>query len=311
MSVKPVRAIVLSGQVPTSEPSAAETELSRTEFERVRKLIYARAGISLGPAKHSMVFSRLMRRLRALGLRGFKQYLDMLESEPDTANEWQEFVNALTTNLTSFFREQHHFPILAEFAAKQAAQGPVRIWCSAASTGEEPYSLAITMLEAFRGKTPPVSILATDIDTSVLAKAARGVYSDEVVARLDPGLLKRYFLRGRGDNAGFVTVRPEVRELVTFQPLNLLAPRWPFRARFHAIFCRNVMIYFDKPTQNGVLRKLAEWLEPEGLLFAGHSENFGHARDLFEFQGRTVYRLARTNSTRSHGATSPVAASGR
>lgn len=123
------------------------------------------------------------------------------------------------------------------------------------------------------------------------------MYSDEGVARLDPGLLKRYFLRGRGDNAGYVTVRPEVRELVTFQPLNLLAPRWPFRTRFHAIFCRNVMIYFDKSTQNGVLRKLAEWLEPDGLLFAGHSENFGHARDLFEFQGRTVYRLAPPSPT--------------
>lgn len=297
MSTKAARAVALPGQIQTVEPSAAESELSRTEFERVRKLIYARAGISLGPAKHSMVFSRLMRRLRALGMSDFKHYLDMLESEPANGNEWQEFVNALTTNLTSFFREQHHFPILAEFAARQAAQGPVRIWCSAASTGEEPYSLAITMLETFRGKTPPVSILATDIDTSVLAKAARGVYSDEGVARLDPGLLKRYFLRGRGDNAGYVTVRPEVRELVTFQPLNLLAPRWPFRTRFHAIFCRNVMIYFDKSTQNGVLRKLAEWLEPDGLLFAGHSENFGHARDLFEFQGRTVYRLAPPSPT--------------
>lgn len=140
MSTKAARAVALPGQIQTAEPSVAESELSRTEFERVRKLIYARAGISLGPAKHSMVFSRLMRRLRALGMSDFKHYLDMLESEPANGNEWQEFVNALTTNLTSFFREQHHFPILAEFAARQAAQGPVRIWCSAASTGEEPYS---------------------------------------------------------------------------------------------------------------------------------------------------------------------------
>ncbi len=270
----------------------AEFEFSGTDFDRVRAMIYRHAGISLNPSKQSMVYSRLARRLRALGCPGFGPYLDALESDRAGAGEWQEFVNALTTNLTSFYREAHHFPIVAEHALARAAHGPVRLWCCAASTGEEPYTMAITMMEAFGSLTPPVSILATDIDTAVLAKAERGVYAAEVVEKLPAALLKRYFLRGRGEQQGLARVRPEVRALVSFKALNLLDSRWPLETRFDAIFCRNVMIYFDKPTQHGVLEKLAARLTPQGLLFAGHSENFTQARDLFELQGKTVYRLA-------------------
>ena len=265
---------------------------SRADFERVRALIHRHAGISLSSSKQSMVYSRLSRRLRALGCTDFGEYLDALESGKAGAGEWQDFVNALTTNLTSFYREAHHFPVVAEHALAQAVKGPVRLWCCAASTGEEPYTLAITMMEAFKSLAPPVSIVATDIDTAVLAKAERGVYASEAVEKLPPALLKRYFLRGRGVYEGQAKVRPEVRALVSFHAFNLLDARWALQTRFDAIFCRNVMIYFDKPTQHSVLEKLAKRLVPEGLLFAGHSENFTQARDLFELQGKTVYRLA-------------------
>jgi chemotaxis protein methyltransferase CheR len=282
---------------PSSPAATAETtfDFSRADFDRVRELIYRHAGISLNPSKQSMVYSRLSRRLRALGSPGFGDYLDALEGGAAGKGEWQEFVNALTTNLTSFYREPHHFPLLAEHMLRQAAdgaKGPLRLWCSAASTGEEPYTLAITMMEAFGSLTPPVSIIATDIDTAVLAKADLGIYAAETVEKLAPALLKRYFLRGRGAQQGLVRVRPEVRALLRFGVLNLLDARWPLEGRFDAVFCRNVMIYFDKPTQHRVLEKIAARLTPEGLLFAGHSENFTQARELFELQGKTVYRLA-------------------
>ena len=260
------------------------------DFERVRGLIHAHAGIALNPTKQRMVYSRLSRRLRLLGTRSFTAYLDDLEATPSGHGEWQEFVNALTTNLTSFFREPHHFPILATRIAERAKRGPVRIWCCAASTGEEPYTIAITAMQACGSRTPPVEILATDIDTTVLGKAQQGVYSDEAVAKLDADILKAYFLRGRGANAGLVRLQDDVQALIAYRPLNLLAPNWHLEQKFDAIFCRNVMIYFDKDTQYRVLQGLAAALEPGGLLFAGHSENFTQARDLFELLGRTVYR---------------------
>ncbi len=280
----------------TAWPGAPEEgfDFSSADFERVRALIYRRAGISLNPSKRSMVYSRLSRRLRALGKRDFASYLDDLEAGPPNGAEWQQFVNALTTNLTAFFREEHHFPILSEHLRQVAGRGPLRVWCCAASTGEEPYTIAITAMETFATLTPPVSILATDIDTSVLATAQEGIYREETVAKLDPALMQRYFLRGQGNNAGLVRLRPQARALVNYRRLNLLDARWPMDTRFDAIFCRNVMIYFDHDTQRRVLQKLAAHLAPHGLLFAGHSENFTHTSDLFRLQGKTVYRLADT-----------------
>ncbi len=267
-------------------------ELTLDDFERVRTLIRRVAGIALSPSKQSMVYSRLARRLRARGSADFTAYLDDLEAAPAEHGEWQEFVNALTTNLTSFYREPHHFTLLTEHIAQRAARGRVQLWCCAASTGEEPYTMAITAMQACASRTPPVSILASDIDTSVLATAHAGVYRSEALDRLEPALRKRYFLRGRGANAGLVRVQPDVRALIDYRQFNLLDSRWSIDARFDAIFCRNVMIYFDKATQYQVLQRLAARLKPDGLLFAGHSENFTQARDLFELQGRTVYRLA-------------------
>lgn len=257
------------------------------DFERVRKLIYERAGISLAPIKRDMVYSRLARRLRALNIDSFAAYLQFLLSSQGE-EEWELFVNSLTTNLTSFFREAHHFEILQRYMAG-LKQRPIRIWCSAASTGEEPYTLAITACETFGSLTPPVEIVASDIDTNVLAKAQRGVYPIERVERLSSERLRRFFLKGTGAQEGMVRVRPELQKLIRFTRVNLLDARYPVEGPFDVMFCRNVMIYFDKPTQYEILKKFVPLLKQDGLLFAGHSESFLHAANLFHSLGRTVY----------------------
>lgn len=260
------------------------------DFQRVRKMIYDHAGISLSDGKQELVYSRLSRRLRETGISTFGQYLNLLEQ--NDAKEWGAFVNALTTNLTSFFREPHHFPILAELLKKLDRSRTIVLWCSASSTGEEPYSMAMTAIDAFNSFTPPVKIIATDLDTNVLDAARRGEYSMDRVEKLDKDLVKRFFIRGSGVQGGFVKVRPELQNMITFRKLNLLDVMWPIRDKVDAIFCRNVMIYFDKETQLAILKKMAPLLRSEGLLFAGHSENFYHADAWFKLRGQTVYELA-------------------
>jgi chemotaxis protein methyltransferase CheR len=272
---------------------AREFHFSRQDFDRIRKLIYERAGISLSEAKQDMVYSRLARRLRARGLQRFSDYLTLL-TDGDAA-EWEAFTNALTTNLTSFFREAHHFPMLAEHALRHPGRR-FDVWCCACSTGEEPYSIAITLAEAFARVNPPMSILASDLDTQVLTKAAEGVYPIERIDRLDPDRVRRFFLRGAGAQAGQVRVRPELRSSVSFQRINLLEQSWPVRGPFDAIFCRNVMIYFDKQTQSSILRRFAPLLRPDGLLFVGHSESLFHVSDVFRLRGKTVYELVHTDA---------------
>lgn len=263
--------------------------LTQRDFERVCKLIYARAGISLKESKRQLVYSRLGRRLRALGLERFSDYLDDLEGRDDPA-EWEEFTNALTTNLTSFFREQHHFPILAELLRKAALRGNVTLWCSASSTGEEPYSMAMTALDALGRQASRVEIIATDLDTKVLQTAEAGVYPMDRLDKLPAGYAKKYFMRGTGGREGFARVRDEVRQMVTFRQLNLLHGSWPISGPFDAIFCRNVMIYFDKPTQRKILERFHPLLRSDGLLFMGHSESLHHATDLYRLRGKTVYQ---------------------
>ncbi len=265
-----------------------EFEFTQADFDVVRKLIYDHAGISLAPIKSDMVYSRLARRLRALDLTRVEDYLAYLQA--DEGPEWEVFVNSLTTNLTSFFREAHHFEILADFLAAQKHK-PLRIWCSAASTGEEPYTLAMTACEAFGSMTPPVEIVASDIDTNVLATAAKGVYPLERINKLSKERLRSFFQRGTGAQAGFARVRPELQRLITFTRINLLE-RIDLQGPFDVMFCRNVMIYFDKPTQYAILKKFVPLLRTDGLLFAGHSESFLHAADLFRSLGRTVYERA-------------------
>ena len=271
-----------------SPDSAKLFTFTPRDFARVRALIYRQAGISLSESKQEMVYSRLARRLRAKNINSFDEYLNGLEHGRDSA-EWEAFTNALTTNLTAFFREAHHFPILAEHARNTKA--PLSVWCSASSTGEEPYSIAMTLCEAFDTLTPPVSIIATDIDTNVLETAADGIYTLDRLDKMPQARARRFFLRGKGERADMVRVRPELRQLITFKPLNLLAASWPVSGQLDVIFCSNVMIYFDKPTQGKILSRFAPLMKPDGLLFAGHSENFMYATDAFKLRGKTVYEL--------------------
>lgn len=266
----------------------AEFNFDARDFERVRSLIYARAGINLHAGKHAMVYSRLSRRLRDTGHRSFGSYLQWLEtaSGAQAAAEWQEFVNCLTTNLTSFFREAHHFDALTD-DLKQRAGKPLRIWCNAASTGEEPYTLAITVVEAL-GTGANVTIVASDIDTKVLATASRGVYPTDARG-LTPERQRKHFMRGTGENAGFMRIKPELARLIEFKPLNLMDARWSLGEPFDIVFCRNVMIYFDHATQRRVLGQIHASMKPGSLMYVGHSENFTDLKDSFRLRGKTIY----------------------
>ena len=267
-----------------------EFHFTKKDFDRVRKLIYDHAGISLSDAKQELVYSRLSRRLRATGISNFTEYIALLENNNEA--EWEEFANSLTTNLTSFFREAHHFPVLAEHLRALRGKHPISLWCSAASTGEEPYTMAMTVLDALGRDASQVSIIATDLDTKVLATARAGMYSEERIAKLPDDVVKRFFLRGTGAQSGMVKVRQELRDMVSFRQLNLLDSSWPVRAPLDVIFCRNVMIYFDKQTQLAILKKFAPLLRNNGLLIAGHSESFHNAEEYFKLRGKTVYELS-------------------
>jgi chemotaxis protein methyltransferase CheR len=261
---------------------AREFVFTRADFDRIARLIHGHAGIALSPIKFDMVYSRLARRLRTTGDATFADYIRRLERN-DPA-EWESFVNALTTHLTSFFREAHHFELLQDHLIR-LGKPKARIWCCAASTGEEPYSLAMACCELYGSMTPPVEIIASDIDTQVLAHGRAGVYAQDRTDKLAPDLMRRYFQC----DAGHAHVRPELKRLIRFVRINLLEPAWPILGPLEAIFCRNVMIYFDKPTQHAILKRFVPLLRPEGRVFAGHSENFAHAGDLFRNLGRTVY----------------------
>ncbi|MCL1861419.1 MAG: chemotaxis protein CheR [Proteobacteria bacterium] len=270
------------GLAPSQEREFAFTD---ADFERIRSLLYKNAGIVLSPSKQDMVYSRLVRRLRSCGDQTFSQYLRRLEQDN---SERETFINSLTTNLTSFFREAHHFEILADQLKQVKEKRPIRIWCCASSTGEEPYSLAITVCDTFSSMTPPVEIVASDIDTSVLAQAEKGIYRRDRLDRVQPTHLSRYFTPIPGGDGSYA-VRAELHRLIRFRRINLLSPAWPVQGPFDAIFCRNVMIYFDKQTQYSVLKRFVPLLRQDGRIYAGHSESFIHAADLLRSVGRTVY----------------------
>jgi chemotaxis protein methyltransferase CheR len=261
--------------------------LEDAEFDLASRLIRAYAGIKLSAHKRVMVHNRLSREVRRRGLRTFSEYLALVEA--DAEGEREAFINALTTNLTAFFREQHHFDMLRARAVQKAATAasPFRVWCSACSTGEEAWSIAVTLRESGGA----AQVLATDIDTDALATAQAGVYRTERAAALPPQRLRTHFLRGTGDNAGWISVRPELRALVTFKQLNLQAAAWPELGSFDAIFCRNVVIYFDRAAQARLIDRFATLLRPGGVLAVGHAECFpaGHRR--FRSCGRTAYEL--------------------
>ena len=270
--------------------SKREFVFTANDFARVQKMIYEQAGISLNAQKGDLVYSRLAKRLRKHNIRRFDSYLQLLEDIYHP--EWQYFINALTTNLTSFFRESHHFNRLSAYLKENftqaTAEKPVKIWCAASSTGEEPYSIAMTVASCYARLNPPVKILATDLDTQVLEKAVKGIYDIESISKLSSLQKSRFLLKGSGSKAGKVMMRRELQSLITFKQLNLLAD-WPIKDKFDIIFCRNVMIYFDKPTQYNLLEMFAQHLNKGGLLIVGHSESFPEAGHIFKLDKQTVY----------------------
>ncbi len=281
-------------------PPIPTTGMTDREFEVFRALVRRETGIALGPHKRALLEARLTKRLRALGLPSFSAYHAYLRWDDPTGEERVRFVNAITTNETAFFREPAHFSHLTtqwlparRAAAPAGAPRSLRAWSAACSTGEEPYSIAITLASALpEAERWDVRILASDIDTDVLGRAAAGVYTTEAVSRVPDAVLRRFFLRGVGAQAGMVRVRPEIRALVTFRRLNLQDPAWPIRTHFDIVFCRNVLMYFDRPTQAQLVERLERMLAPNGLLVLGHAENLlGLGSDMRRVTS-TIYRHA-------------------
>lgn len=266
-------------------------------FDYIRNIVTDHSAIRLPDNKRQMVYGRLVRRLRDLKLNSFDEYIEVLEVD-NGGSEFVNLINAITTNLTSFFRENHHFELLREryvpeILQRHPGKREVKLWSAGCSTGEEPYSIAMTMLDTLSAnRSVAAKILATDIDTQVLQKAASGVYNMDRVKGLPDNLIRRWFQRGKGDNANMVRVRPEPRNLITFRQLNLMQG-WPMRGRFDIIFCRNVVIYFDKPTQAKLFNRYADQLEDGGYLFLGHSETMHNLSDRFKLLGNTVYQKLR------------------
>jgi len=273
--------------------------MTDAEFALLSSLMYEHSGIQLKESKRELLKGRLAKRLRRYGYESFAQYYDHLKNQDPRGTELQEMINAVTTHKTSFFRESHHFEYLrdrllvpARRAAAQGQRAPIRIWSAGCSSGEEPYSIAITIVANLeRINTWDVKILGSDIDTDVLEKARTAIYPRESVSDLPLDLLRQNFLSGRGEQAGFVQLKPEIRSLVKFGRVNLLEEPWPFRGKFDVIFCRNVMIYFDRDVQRYVLERFAKYMKPGGLFFAGHSENLFWLGESFQPIGGTVYQV--------------------
>ena len=264
------------------------------EFNLFRKLIYEEAGINLSEMKRALLQARITRRCRELSIASFRDYYDyLIENYED---EKYNFINAITTNKTEFFREERHFDFmnnvcLPEF--ERSGKKELKIWSAGCSTGEEPYTIAITLLEYFKNRKKPVmKILATDIDTNVLQKAMAGVYKQEVINGMDEDIQREYFYRGTGENEGMFKVKDSLKELVFFRRLNLMDAAYPMKGTFSIIFCRNVIIYFDKETQKRVFKTMHRYLDQDGHLFLGHSENISSITNDYKSIGSTIYGKA-------------------
>ncbi|ESQ77650.1 protein-glutamate O-methyltransferase CheR [Asticcacaulis sp. AC402] len=268
---------------------SVEFDFSRKDFDVLAALVHQHTGIVLGPNKQFMVYSRLTRRLRERGLTRFDDYIDVLNSK-NGEDEFRAFINAMTTNLTRFFREKHHFEYLAQtilpLLRVSRPDRRLRIWSAGCSSGEEPYSIAMTLQEHFP-ELPrwDARILATDIDTNMVAKGAAGLYPADAFDGVDADLRQRYFTEA----GAALRAKDNLRHLTAFKPLNLLQP-WPVKGPFDVIFCRNVMIYFDNPTKTELIRRFAGLLRPGGWLIVGHSETLLDQQALFSLCGRTIYR---------------------
>ncbi len=266
-------------------------KLGDGEYEFLRSFVFEHSGISLGEEKRQLLYSRLSKRLRVLALDTFEEYCQLLKS--GDKEEVLYFTNAMTTNLTSFFRENHHFEylsdvVLPELMKIKSDTRKIRIWSAGCSTGEEAYSIAMTVKKVVPASWD-VKILATDLDSNVVSTGKNGIYKIERVEGIDKALLKRWFLKGSGKNSGNVIVNSELKEMVSFRQLNLME-NWPMKGLMDIIFCRNVVIYFDRPTQARLFERYAKVIHPDGRLFVGHSESLLKVTDRFELIGNTVYR---------------------
>lgn len=270
-----------------------EFHFSDKEFNFISKLVGERTGIVLSPAKRQMVYGRLSRRLRQLNMTKFSDYCDMLTSGHE--EELIEFTNAITTNLTAFFRENHHFEhlkntVLPDLIRKNALKKRIRIWSAGCSSGEEPYSIAMCVREALpKSSGWDVKILATDLDSNMVERGKAGIYTSERVEGLSPARMKRWVKKGKGDKSDQVKMSEELRELISFKELNLMDD-WPIKGPFDFMFCRNVVIYFNKDTQRILFDRYADLLAPKAPLFIGHSESLNKVTDRFELLGKTIYQ---------------------
>jgi chemotaxis protein methyltransferase CheR len=264
--------------------------LTEQEFSALRQLIHSETGIWLADHKRTMLAARLNPRLRELSLTSFSQYLQRLKAADPKREELRCAINRVTTNKTSFFRENAHFDFLGRYAGESRGRGGMRVWCAASSTGEEPYSIAITLAEAL-GLNTGWKVLASDIDTDVLATAARAIYQQQQVEAVPTPLRNKYFLKGKkGEFEGLVKVRRELRSRIEFRRVNLIGEPWPQERDFDAVFCRNVLIYFNRETQEQVVRRLLARVAPGGYLFLGHSENLHWMSGEVVAAAHTVYQ---------------------
>jgi len=270
-------------------------EFTDKDFNHLRDLVSRHTGISLADNKKELVYGRVSRRLRALRMNSFEAYRALLEE--GGADELEQFTNLITTNLTAFFREPHHFDylkqsILPELLKKRRNSTQIRIWSAGCSTGEEPYSIAIALKEAIPNiGSWDIKILATDLDSNVLAHGRAGVYTEDRLSGISDERLKKWFYKGRDSHQGKVKVHEELQELITFQQLNLMGS-WPMKGKFDVIFCRNVVIYFDRPTQTKLFGRFATALANDGRMVVGHSETLNKVTDRFVLLGKTVYQKA-------------------
>lgn len=271
-------------------------DITDKEYKQFCELVYDSVGINLKKGKRELLKTRLGKRLRALGLKSFGQYYKhVIKDDP---SELINLFDAISTNKTSFFREMHHFDFLAESVLpgifeekRKRGKKEIRVWSAACSTGQEPYSIAIT-ISKFLGSQGGwnVKVLGTDISTKVLARARRGVYTDNEIDGLPKNIQREYFLRGKGEEQESLRVKKSIRDMVHIRRLNLINESFPFNKEFDFVFCRNVMIYFDKATQGTLISKIYRHLSPGGYLFLGHAESLTGLETGFEFVRPTVYR---------------------
>ena len=267
-----------------------ESSITAEEFQRFRTLIYDESGISLGEQKKSLLASRLSKRLRDLDLATFSEYYEKV-TEDQTCEEFTCMLDLISTNKTDFLREPKHFDFLRERILPELnTTKQIRIWSSACSTGEEPYTIAMTLYEGVQNPERwDFKILASDLSTRVLAKAAAGTYDEDRFRDVPPEFIKRHFLRGRGEQTGVFKVKPHLADVITFRRLNLMDDRFPIKNSLDLIFCRNVMIYFDRPTQETLVNKFHHYLKPGGYLFIGHSESLQWVTHPFKAIAPTIY----------------------